>query len=64
MDAVLATIVAGGQTLIQSNIRLIKYIDFYINSLILQKPFDSSLGTNMRKAASHLYGMDLLNPRR
>jgi hypothetical protein len=30
-QAILATIVAGGRALIQLNIRLIKYIDFYIN---------------------------------
>jgi hypothetical protein len=40
-----------------------KYIDFFINLLILPKPFDSGLGTNMRKAAHQLDGVDSLNPR-
>jgi hypothetical protein len=62
MDAVLATIVAGRQASIQLNIRSIKYIDFYINLLILPKPFDSGLRTNMSKAAHHLDGVDSLNP--
>jgi hypothetical protein len=39
-------------------------IDFYINLLILPTPFNSGLGTNMRKAARHLDGVDSLNPRR
>ncbi len=34
------------------------------NLLILPKPFDSSLGANMRKAAHHSEGVDSLNPRR
>jgi hypothetical protein len=63
MDAVLGTIVAGGRALIQLNIRSIKYIDFYISLLTLPKPFNSSLGTNMRKAARHSDGVDSLNPR-
>jgi hypothetical protein len=62
MDAVLATIVAGGQALIQLNIRLIKYIDVYINLLILPKSFDSGLGMNMSKATRHSDGVDSLNP--
>jgi hypothetical protein len=34
-----------------------KYIDFYINLLILPKPFDSGLETNMSKAAHHSDGV-------
>jgi hypothetical protein len=64
MDAVLATIVADGRALIQLNIRSIKYIDFYINLLILQKPFDSSLKTNMSKTDHPSEGVDSSNPRR
>ncbi len=41
-----------------------KYIDFYINSLNLTKPFNSSLKKLMRKAACHSDGVDSLNPRR
>ncbi len=62
MDVVLATIVAGGQALIQLNIRLIKYIDFYINLTNQTKPFDSGLGKNMRKAAHPSGGMVSFNP--
>jgi hypothetical protein len=36
----------------------------YFNSLILPKFFESSLGTNMSKAAHHSDGVDSLNPRR
>jgi hypothetical protein len=61
MDAVLATIVAGGRAQIRLNIRSIKYIGFYISLLILPKPFDSDLGKYMRQAARHLDGMDSLN---
>jgi hypothetical protein len=64
MDAILATIVAGGQALIQLNIGQLKYIDFYITLLILPKPFDSGLGTNMSKAAHHSDGVNSSNPRR
>jgi hypothetical protein len=62
MDAVLATIVAGGRALIKLNIRSIKYIDFYINLTNQTKSFDS--GKNMRKAARSLGGVVSLNPRR
>ncbi len=62
-DAILATIVARGLALIQLNIRSIKYIDFYINLLNQTKSFDSSLGTNMCKAARPLGGVVSLNPR-
>ncbi len=41
-----------------------KYIDFYINLLILTKPFDSGFKKWMRKAARHSDGVDSLNPRR
>jgi hypothetical protein len=61
MDAVLATIVAGGRALIQLNIRSIKIYYFYINLLILPKPFDSGLGTDMSKAARHSDCVDSLN---
>jgi hypothetical protein len=64
MDVVLAIIDAGRQALIQLNIRLKKYIDFYINLLILPKPFDSSLRINMHKAARHLDDVDSTNPHR
>jgi hypothetical protein len=65
MDAVSATIVAGGRARIRLNIRLIQiYFDFYISLLILPKPFNSNLEKYMRKAACHLDGMDSLNPRR
>jgi hypothetical protein len=62
MDAVSGTIVAGGRALIQLNVRLIKIYDFYISLLILPKPFDSSLGMNIRKAARHSDGVDSSNP--
>jgi hypothetical protein len=64
MDAVLATIVANGQALIQLNIRSIKNIDFYINLTNQTKSFNSGLGTNMRKAACPSGGVVSLNPRR
>jgi hypothetical protein len=64
MDAILATIVTGGQALIQLNIRAIKrHIDFYINLTYQTKSFDSSLGKNMRKAACPLGGMVSSKPR-
>jgi hypothetical protein len=63
-QAVLATIVAGGRALIQLNIRSIKYIDFYINLTNQTKSFDSSLGTNMSKAARPLGSMVSSNPSR
>jgi hypothetical protein len=57
MDAISGTIVAGGQALIQLNIRSIKtYIDFYISLLILPKPLNSGLKTNMRKAMDYIPG--------
>jgi hypothetical protein len=62
MDAVLATIVTGGQALIQLSIRLIKNIDFYINLTNQKISFDSSLGTNMHKAARPSGGMVSSNP--
>ncbi len=62
MDAVLATIDSGRWALIQLNKMLKKYIDFYINWLILPIPFDSSLGTNMHKAARHSDNVVSLNP--
>ena len=51
MDAVLATIVAGGQALIQLNIRSIKTYWFLIDSTNQTKSFNSGLGVNMSKAA-------------
>jgi hypothetical protein len=63
MDAILATIVAGGQALIKLNIRLIKYIDFYINLTNQTKSVNSSLGKNMCKAARPSGSMVSLNPR-
>jgi hypothetical protein len=52
MDAVLATIVAGGRALIQLNMKIDKkYINFYINLLNQTKSFNNGLGKDMRKAA-------------
>ncbi len=62
MDAVLAIIVAGGRALIKLNIRLIKYIDFYIYLLNQTNSFDSGLGKNIRKAARPLGGVVSFNP--
>jgi hypothetical protein len=63
MDAVLATIVAIRQALIQLNIRLIKiYIDFYINLMNQTKSFNSGLRLNMRKASCPSGGMVSSNP--
>ncbi len=62
MDAVLATIVAGGWALIQLKIRSIKYIDFYINLTNKTKSFNSGLGKNMGKATCPSSGMVSLNP--
>ncbi len=61
MDAISATIVAGGQARIQSNIGRYKYIDFYINLLILTKLFNSGLRKYMHKATCPSGGVDLLN---
>jgi hypothetical protein len=55
MDAVSATIVAGGQARLENN---------YFYLLILPKSFNSSLRTNMSKAARHSGGVDSSNPRR
>jgi hypothetical protein len=63
MDAVLATIVAGGQARLENTQRSINLIINYFNLLILPKPFDRGLGTNMSKAARHSDGVDSLNPR-
>ncbi len=65
MDAVLATIVAGGRALVQLNIRWIKIYRFlHYFLLILPKPFDFDLGigTNMSKAACPSGDMDSSNP--
>ncbi len=51
MDAILATIVAGRQAQIWLNLNVDKNINFDINLLILTKPFNSSLGKYMHKAA-------------
>ncbi len=64
MDAVLATIVTGGQARLENTQRLINLINNYFNLLILPKPFDRGLGMNMSKAAHHSDGVDSLNPRR
>jgi hypothetical protein len=55
MDAVSATIVAGGQARLE-------LINNYFNLLILPKSFDSGLGTNMSKAARHSDVVDSSNP--
>jgi hypothetical protein len=44
MDAVLATIVAGGEPTSIKHRGQYKYIDFYINLLNLTKPFNGGLG--------------------
>jgi hypothetical protein len=63
MDAILATIVAGGQAQIQLIIEVNKkYIHFYINLVILPKPFDSGFGQYAHNPAHHLGSMDSSNP--
>ncbi len=63
MDAVSATIVAGGRANINKHWGWYKYIEFYINLLNLTKPFDSGLKKWMCKAAHHSDGVDSLNSR-
>jgi hypothetical protein len=63
MDAISATIVAGGRALIQLNIEVDKHIlIFYINLLNLTRPFNSGLGQYMHKAAFPSGGLDSSNP--
>ncbi len=62
MDAVLATIVASGWTILENTQRSINFINNYFNLLILPKPFDRGLGRNMSKAARHSDGVDSSNP--
>jgi hypothetical protein len=62
MDAISATIVAGGRARLENTQRLIEINNNYFNSLILPKPFNSGIGTNMSKAACHSDGVDSLNP--
>jgi hypothetical protein len=64
MDAVSATIVAGGRAQFQYNKRSIKQIIFYFNLLNLLNCFDGGVGKMMRKAARPSSGMDSSNPRR
>jgi hypothetical protein len=64
MDAVSATIVAGGRTQIQLNIRSIQIYYFYIALLNLTKPFKGGLGQYMHKAARPSGSVDSLNPSR
>jgi hypothetical protein len=64
MDAILATIVAGGQAPIQLNIEVNKSISIYINLVNLVKSFDSGHGQYMPKATRPLGGVDSSNPRR
>jgi hypothetical protein len=52
MDAISATIVAGGQARLENTQRLIEINYNYFNLLSLPKPFDSGLETNMSKAAA------------
>ena len=61
MDAVLATIVLGGQTIILKYKRSKKILNFYVNIMNLSKPLGGGLATNMRKAARPSGGLDLLN---
>ncbi len=62
MDAVSATIVASGRARLENTQRLIEKNNNYFNLLILPKPFDSGLGTNMRKAVCHSDVVDSLKP--
>ena len=63
-DADSATIVTGRQARLEIMQRSIEINYNYFNLLILPKPFNSGLGTNMSKAAHHLDGVYSLNPRR
>jgi hypothetical protein len=64
MDAVLATIVTGGQARLENTQRLINLINNYFSLLILPKPFNRDLRTNMSKAARHSDCVDSSNSRR
>jgi hypothetical protein len=62
MDAISATINTSGQARLENTQRL-KEINYkYFNLMILPKPFDSSLGTNMSKATHHSDIVDSSNP--
>jgi hypothetical protein len=61
-DAVSATIVTGRQARLEITQRSIEINYNYFNLLILPKPFNSGLGTNMSKAACHSDGVDSSNP--
>jgi hypothetical protein len=64
MDAVSATIVAGGQAQLENMQRSIELINNYFNLMNLCNPFNRGLTTNMSKAACHLNGVDSANPSR
>jgi hypothetical protein len=64
MDAVSATIVAGRQARLKNTQRSINLINNYFNLLILPKPFNRGLRTNISKAAHHSDGVDSSNPHR
>ena len=64
MDAVLATIVLGGQTIILKYKRSKKILNFYVNIMNLSKPLGGGLATNMHKASRPSGSLDSLNPRR
>jgi hypothetical protein len=62
MDAVSATIVLGGQAIILKYERSKEIYYFYVNIMNILNCFDGGIGTNMRKAACPLGGMDSSNP--